>query len=188
MGSKCAHFCRYVCLYLGLFSVHIRKHTQVHLIPPVQIQQHSVPQLPSYHVCISLFTCNEVWLTKHKYIYWFDLSHNIPKIVPESHHQYCYQLQKYCDVQNSKLCFLFFEYTPLRIGTRFVWALWASLVGMGLDSKCNFTPPTILLGFPICPRRWGISSKSLWRCATAHPVALFWGLKNHCRGWLQPWN
>ena len=30
--------------------------------------------------------------------------------------------------------------------TRYVWALWASLVGMGFDSKCNFAPPTILLG------------------------------------------
>ena len=29
----------------------------------------------------------------------------------------------------------------------FVWALWVSLVGMGFDSKCNFAPPTILLGF-----------------------------------------
>ena len=27
----------------------------------------------------------------------------------------------------------------------FVWALWASLVDMGFDSKCIFTPPTILL-------------------------------------------
>ena len=69
LGSRCAHFCKYESLYLGLFSVHIRKHTQVYLIPPVQIQQHSVPQLPSYHVYISLFTFNEVRLTKHKYIY-----------------------------------------------------------------------------------------------------------------------
>ena len=29
----------------------------------------------------------------------------------------------------------------------FVWALQASLVGMGFASKCNFTPPTIFLGF-----------------------------------------
>ena len=32
--------------------------------------------------------------------------------------------------------------------TRFVWALWASLAGMGFDSKCEFAPPTILLGLP----------------------------------------
>ena len=38
----------------------------------------------------------------------------------------------------------------------FVWALWASLVGMGFDSKCNFTPPTILLGLLLCPWMWGI--------------------------------
>ena len=46
---------------------------------------------------------------------------------------------------------------------------------MGLDSKRSFSPPTILLGFPICPRRWDIPSKSFQRCATAAPVALFWG-------------
>ena len=28
---------------------------------------------------------------------------------------------------------------------RFVWALWASLVGMEFDFKCEFAPPTILL-------------------------------------------
>ena len=27
--------------------------------------------------------------------------------------------------------------------TRFVWALRGSLVGMGFDSKCDFTPPTV---------------------------------------------
>ena len=27
---------------------------------------------------------------------------------------------------------------------------------MGFDSKCDFTPPTILLGFPLCPWTWGI--------------------------------
>ena len=32
----------------------------------------------------------------------------------------------------------------------FVWALWASLVGMGFDSKCYFAPPTILLGLLLC--------------------------------------
>ena len=37
--------------------------------------------------------------------------------------------------------------------TRFAWALWASLAGMGFDSKCNFAPPTILLGL-ICPWTW----------------------------------
>ena len=38
----------------------------------------------------------------------------------------------------------------------FVWALWASLVGMGFDSKCDFAPPTILLGILLCPWMWGI--------------------------------
>ena len=32
----------------------------------------------------------------------------------------------------------------------------ASLVGMGFDSKCNFTPPTILLELLLCLWMWGI--------------------------------
>ena len=31
---------------------------------------------------------------------------------------------------------------------------------MGFDSKCDFAPPTILLGLLLCPWMWGISSKS----------------------------
>ena len=45
--------------------------------------------------------------------------------------------------------------------TRLVWALWASLAGMGFDSKCKFAPPTILLGLLLCCWTWGIASKSL---------------------------
>ena len=33
----------------------------------------------------------------------------------------------------------------------FVWALWASLVGIGFDSKHDFAPPTILLELLLCP-------------------------------------
>ena len=40
--------------------------------------------------------------------------------------------------------------------TMFVWALQASLVGMGFDSKRDFTPPTILLGLLPCCWIWGI--------------------------------
>ena len=36
------------------------------------------------------------------------------------------------------------------------WVLRASLVGMGFDFKCNFTPPRILLGLLLCPWMWGI--------------------------------
>ena len=61
--------------------------------------------------------------------------------------------------------------------TRYFWALWASLVGMGFDSKCNFTPPPILLGLLLCPRTWGISSKSLQRhTATAPAPTILLGL------------
>ena len=38
----------------------------------------------------------------------------------------------------------------------FVWELQASLAGMGCDSKCDFVPPTILLGLLLFPWTWGI--------------------------------
>ena len=47
------------------------------------------------------------------------------------------------------------------VHTRLVWTLWASLVGMEFDSKCEFTPPTVLLGLLLCPWMWGISSQLL---------------------------
>ena len=37
------------------------------------------------------------------------------------------------------------------VHTRLVWALWASLAGMGFDSKCNIAPPIILLELLLCP-------------------------------------
>ena len=37
------------------------------------------------------------------------------------------------------------------VHTRFVWALWASLAGMGFHSKRDFTPPTTLMGLFLCP-------------------------------------
>jgi len=52
------------------------------------------------------------------------------------------------------------------VGTRFVWALWVSLGGMGFDSKCDFAPPTVLLGLLLCLWSWGISSRSL-QCQAA---------------------
>ena len=38
--------------------------------------------------------------------------------------------------------------------TAFVWALWVSLTGRVFDSKCDFAPPTILLGLLLCPWMW----------------------------------
>ena len=38
----------------------------------------------------------------------------------------------------------------------FVWALQASLVGMGFESKHDFALPTILLGLLLCPWMWSI--------------------------------
>ena len=40
--------------------------------------------------------------------------------------------------------------------TRFVWALWLSIVGKVFDSKSNFAPPTVFLGLLLCPWMWGI--------------------------------
>ena len=54
--------------------------------------------------------------------------------------------------------------------TSFVSALWASLAGMGFDSKHDFAPPTIFLELPLCPLKWGISSKPLQCSAAATPV------------------
>ena len=47
------------------------------------------------------------------------------------------------------------------VRTWFVWALWASLSGMGFDFKHEFAPPTILLRLLLCPWVWGISSQLL---------------------------
>ena len=49
------------------------------------------------------------------------------------------------------------------VWTRFVWALWAYLVGKGIDSKCNFTP------LPSC---WGFSF------ALACGVSFFGGIQH----------
>ena len=40
------------------------------------------------------------------------------------------------------------------------WVPWASLVDLGFDSKCDLTPPSILLWL-LCPWTWGISSPLL---------------------------
>ena len=73
--------------------------------------------------------------------------------------------------------------------TRFVWALWASLSEMGFDSKCEFVPPTILLG-QLCPWTWGISSPLLQNSTAATPVTVAatpagtirWRSVNHAMG------
>ena len=51
--------------------------------------------------------------------------------------------------------------------TRFVWALWVSLAGMGFDSKCEFAPPTIFLELLLCPWTWGIPSQ-LFQCLLSY--------------------
>ena len=45
---------------------------------------------------------------------------------------------------------------PVRTFGGLVWALQASLAGMGFDSKCDFAPLTVLLGLLLCPWTWGI--------------------------------
>ena len=51
--------------------------------------------------------------------------------------------------------------SPLRVSGRY-----------GVDSKCDFTPPTVLLGLLFCPCMWGISSKSFQCHTAADPVRL----------------
>ena len=61
--------------------------------------------------------------------------------------------------------------------TRFVWALWTCLPGMGFDSKWDFPSPIFLLGLLLCPWMWGISSKLLQHCAATAPTpAILLGL------------
>ena len=62
------------------------------------------------------------------------------------------------------------------VHTRLIWALWASLAGMGLDSKREFPPPTILQGLLLCPWKWGISSQLLQRLLS------YWGFFDLGRG------
>ena len=53
------------------------------------------------------------------------------------------------------------------VHTKFVWALWAFLVGMGFESKHDFAPPTIFLGLLLCSWAWGISLQFLKHCTAA---------------------
>ena len=55
------------------------------------------------------------------------------------------------------------------VHTKFIWALWTSLVGMGFDSNCEFTPPTIGLGLLLCLLTWVISSWLVQQSAAAAP-------------------
>ena len=69
--------------------------------------------------------------------------------------------------------------------TRFVWALQASLVGIGFDSKCNFTPPSVLLGLLLCPWTWGIFLGGIFQDGGVEGCVLTFSCKNseittHC--------
>ena len=67
------------------------------------------------------------------------------------------------------------------VSSRYVWALWASLVDIGFDSKCDFAPPAILLGLLLCPWTWDISSKLLQHGKVTAPVPTI------LLGLLYPW-
>ena len=71
------------------------------------------------------------------------------------------------------------------VHTRFLWALWASLAGMGCDSKRDFAPPTILLGLLLCPRR-GVSPQS-HSSATQQVIKSTWLLPSSLKEHL-PWD
>ena len=75
-----------------------------------------------------------------------------------------------------------------------VWTIWASLAGMQLDSKCNFTPATVLLGLLLCPWLWGIffggiqhsavdscsaaSCSEMWKCCESAALNMPANLEN----------
>ena len=76
--------------------------------------------------------------------------------VPVAVHSWPKLSQEMLNTVPSRLCGV-----PGSWWTRFVWALWVSLAGMGLDSELEFAPPTILLGLLLCPWAWSISSQLL---------------------------
>ena len=67
----------------------------------------------------------------------------------------------------------------------FIWAFQASLAGMESDSKCDFAPPTILLGPVLCLERGvnffcGIQHSSVDGCsAVSHNFAVLSGEDEH---------
>ena len=60
----------------------------------------------------------------------------------------------------------------VRVRTRLVWALWASLVGMGFGSKCDFATPIILLGSLLCT----------WTSQMLQCLLFYWDFSNLGRG------
>ena len=44
--------------------------------------------------------------------------------------------------------------------------------GMGFDSRCDFAPSTILLGFILCCWTWAVSSKSFQCCPASAPAVV----------------
>ena len=65
-------------------------------------------------------------------------------------HTWVYCTQSPCPLKNTVLAQSLWGLWVL-VHTRFVWALRASLSGIGLDSKCDFTPPIILPELLLCP-------------------------------------
>ena len=64
-----------------------------------------------------------------------------------------------------------------------------SLADMGFDSKCDFAPPTVLLGLLFCPWMWGIFSNLLQRYVAADPVPCsHHSSAYHCAGASLPLN
>ena len=58
-------------------------------------------------------------------------------------------------------------------------------MGIGFDSKCNFTPPSVLLGLLLCPWTWGIFLGGIFQDGGVEGCVLTFSCKNseittHC--------
>ena len=81
---------------------------------------------------------------------------------------HCWPVPPHETVKHSSVQFLWGLLVLVHM--RYVWALWASLVGMGFDSKHDFAPPTVLLRLLLCPWMLAISSQSLQHCTAPAPA------------------
>ena len=108
------------------------------------------------HESVSPVLCKFCWLygglmaTSSKRAYATPRSTAPGAPAPEAAHCWPYLFRRHPNtVLSESLCGLW-----VLVCTRYVWALWASLVGMGFDSKCDFAPLPSCWGFSLALGRW----------------------------------